>query len=156
MLEDEHAQQARRHATGASWPRREEVQGEMQGEIPYLSPRLGRDNRGGPPPVPPEESRSDFQEIQRTMGQIAESGRRTFSSIVSRVKAKINEYEQTRCVFAPNDRTFPPTSPGWKDALYVCLSRCDGLTSSQEYWGAARPWRTGDVTMGRRRSTCSS
>ena len=32
------------------------------------------------------------------MGQIAESGKRTFSSIMSRVKAKINEYEQSRCV----------------------------------------------------------
>ena len=90
MLEDQQQQQQRRHASGHSWPRRDE------GDVPYETrrqpgaPALGPDNTGG--------QNDQFQDFQRTMGQIAESGKRTFSSIVSRVKAKINEYEQSRCV----------------------------------------------------------
>ena len=96
MLEDQRQHDQQRRASGQSWPRRGEEQ------VPYQArqhaPEHGRppanDNRGG-----------DFAELQRTMGQIAESGKRTFSSIVSKVKAKINEYEQTRCV-----RHSPPYS----------------------------------------------
>lgn len=84
MLEDQQQHQ-RQHATGNSWPRRGEEQ------VPYQA----RPQEG-------ERSGTDFTELQRTMGQIAESGKRTFSSIVSRVKAKINEYEQTRCVLLPS------------------------------------------------------
>ena len=82
-------QQQRRHATGNSWPRRGDEQ------VPYQARQQAPDHGR---PVQEDEGRTDFQEIQRTMGQIAESGKRTFSSIVSRVKAKINEYEQSRCV----------------------------------------------------------
>lgn len=89
VFEDQQEQRARRHATGESWPRREDPL-QADGHAPYQPRRRGE--------VPPEEARTDFQEIQRTMNQIAESGKRTFSSIVSRVKAKINEYEQSRCV----------------------------------------------------------
>ena len=98
MLEDQEAQQrsGRWHAQGASWPRREDQGGD--GAAPYQTRRTGQQN------VPPEEARTDFQEIQRTMGQIAESGKRTFSSIVSRVKAKINEYDQSR--YAPSSLSF--------------------------------------------------
>ena len=100
MLEDQEAQQARRHATGASWPRQDVGPGAGQG-VPYQARQQQQQQHGGGG-VPPEEARTDLQELQRTMGQIAESGKRTFSSIVSRVKAKINEYEQSRCVSPPS------------------------------------------------------
>ncbi len=99
MLEDQREQ---RHASGNSWPRRSED------EVPYQA----RQQHGHPEPnrLAPQGTAggtgTDFQEIQRTMGQIAESGKRTFSSIVSRVKAKINEYDQSRCV-APLLRRMP-------------------------------------------------
>ena len=87
MLEDQ--QQQQRHASGTSWPRR------GAGGVPY-QPR--QQPHGSPPPDSDNtgERPDQFQEFQRTMGQIAESGKRTFSSIVSKVKAKINEYEQSR------------------------------------------------------------
>lgn len=86
MLEDQQHQQ--RHASGTSWPRR------GAGEVPY---QARQQPHGSPPPGSDNAEQPDqFQEFQRTMGQIAESGKRTFSSIVSRVKAKINEYEQSR------------------------------------------------------------
>ncbi|EIW62807.1 uncharacterized protein TRAVEDRAFT_112721 [Trametes versicolor FP-101664 SS1] len=107
MLEDQREQQ---RASGNSWPRRD------QAEVPYQA----RQTSGGRAGVPPAEGRNDLQELQRTMGQIAESGKRTFSSIVSKVKAKINEYEATRFVshLSPN--------PGQA-----------ATTSTQPQWGAA-------------------
>ena len=87
MLED---QQQQRYASGTSWTRR------GAGEVPY---QQRQQPYGSPPPGPGvsgERPNDQLQEFQRTMGQIAESGKRTFSSIVSRVKAKINEYEQSR------------------------------------------------------------
>ena len=85
VFEDQQEQRARRHATGNSWPR------QSQEQVPYQARTSAHEGR----PVENERS-TDFQELQRTMGQIAESGKRTFSSIVSRVKAKINEFDQNR------------------------------------------------------------
>ena len=92
LLEDQRQQ---RHASGVSWPRRSDEQ------VPYQARQHQQHHPDAQGRLPPPEGgvgKSDFQELQRTMGQIAESGKRTFSSIMSRVKAKINEYEQSRCV----------------------------------------------------------
>ena len=92
LLEDQRQQ---RHASGVSWPRRSDEQ------VPYQARQHQQQHPDAQGRLPPPEGgvgKSDFQELQRTMGQIAESGKRTFSSIMSRVKAKINEYEQSRCV----------------------------------------------------------
>ena len=113
MLEDQEAQQARRHATGASWPRQDVGPGAGQG-VPYQARQQQHhpDAQGRLPPPEGGVGKSDFQELQRTMGQIAESGKRTFSSIVSKVKAKINEYEQTRCV--PHSRPYSVRMLMWR------------------------------------------
>ncbi|OJT11686.1 hypothetical protein TRAPUB_11791 [Trametes pubescens] len=100
MLEDQREQQ---HASGNSWPRRDQT------DVPYQA----RQAPGGRTGVPPAEGRNDLQELQRTMGQIAESGKRTFSSIVSKVKAKINEYEATRNT---GQAATTSTAPQWGPA----------------------------------------
>ncbi|KAI0759838.1 hypothetical protein BD413DRAFT_650540 [Trametes elegans] len=125
MLEDQQHQQ--RHATGDSWPRRDQT------NVPYQA----RQAPDGQRPPPPEggAGRTDLQEFQRTMGQIAESGKRTFSSIVSKVKAKINEYEATR--YSSSNSS---TTPQWGTAPSTQLDR---HTASQAYqpqiYGAHQP-----------------
>ncbi|TFK83393.1 hypothetical protein K466DRAFT_627808 [Polyporus arcularius HHB13444] len=115
MLEDQREQ---RHASGNSWPRRSED------EVPYQA----RQQHGHPEPnrLAPQGTASgtgtDFQEIQRTMGQIAESGKRTFSSIVSRVKAKINEYDQSRGPGA-GQSSGSSTTPQWGSAPATQVDR---------------------------------
>ncbi|KAH9929581.1 uncharacterized protein BXZ73DRAFT_47886 [Epithele typhae] len=122
MLEDQERHQARRHATGASWPRRDD-----EGQVPYQTRQHGQAR-----PVPPEESRTDFQELQRTMGQIAESGKRTFSSIVSKVKQKINDYDQSRCVSSPLSGAGASTAPQWGGSG-AQPAQVDRHTASQAY-----------------------
>ncbi|KAI0743999.1 hypothetical protein C8Q80DRAFT_1184470 [Daedaleopsis nitida] len=119
MLEDQQHQQRRRYATGQSWPRRGDEQ------VPY-QPRQHAPENAHPPA---NEQRTDLQELQRTMGQIAESGKRTFSSIVSKVKAKINEYEQTRTV-GGGQSSNASTMPQWGSAPPANVDR---HTASQAY-----------------------
>ncbi|THH28590.1 hypothetical protein EUX98_g5590 [Antrodiella citrinella] len=67
-------------ATGQSWSR-----------------RGGGSQSGQTEGADKADKAGDFQQdFQKTVGQIAESGKRTFSSIVSRVKAKISEFDQNR------------------------------------------------------------
>lgn len=61
MLEDQREHQ---HATGTTWPRRDQT------DVPYQA-RQAHGGQGRSPPA--EERGGDFQELQRTMGQIAES-----------------------------------------------------------------------------------
>ncbi|THH00012.1 hypothetical protein EW026_g2449 [Hermanssonia centrifuga] len=95
MLEDQRQQQAfqdqhqGQRARGQNWPRRGE------GEVPYQA-RQGHPHPEGQSPPLAGSERGEFQEIKETFNQIAESGKRTFSSIVSKVKAKINEYDQSK------------------------------------------------------------
>ncbi|KAI0823441.1 hypothetical protein BC628DRAFT_1324987 [Trametes gibbosa] len=116
MLEDQ--QQQQRHPAGVSWPRRD------QADVPYQARQAPGRNPGQ---VPPAEGRSDLQELQRTMGQIAESGKRTFSSIVSKVKAKINEYEATKNAGQSSSTS---TAPQWGPAP---TGQLDRHTASQAY-----------------------
>ncbi|KAH8107782.1 hypothetical protein BXZ70DRAFT_912606 [Cristinia sonorae] len=73
-----------------------------QGEQPPRAsgqtwPRRGAGSQPAPGQVQTQGGQSDFQQdLQKTVNQLAESGKRTFSSIVSKVKAKINEMDQTR------------------------------------------------------------
>ncbi|RPD53205.1 hypothetical protein L227DRAFT_513636 [Lentinus tigrinus ALCF2SS1-6] len=117
LMED---QQQQRHASGTSWPRRSE-------DVPYQA----RQHHPEPNRLPSPEGgvgKSDFQELQRTMGQIAESGKRTFSSIVSRVKAKINEYDQSRN--GSGQSSGSSTTPQWGSAPPTQIDR---HTASQAY-----------------------
>ncbi|KAI0645845.1 hypothetical protein C8Q79DRAFT_911399 [Trametes meyenii] len=139
MLEDQ--QQQQRHATGTSWPRRD------QADVPYQA----RQAPAGQQRPPQESGRTDLQELQRTMGQIAESGKRTFSSIVSKVKAKINEYEASRCAtmnirpfvtseLIPTNTGQSPnssTTPQWGSAPPTQLDRHTASQAYQQhYYGA--------------------
>ncbi|KAH9892704.1 hypothetical protein C8Q73DRAFT_699123 [Cubamyces lactineus] len=123
MLEDQ--QQQQRHATGNSWPRRDQI------NVPYQARRSPE----GQPRPPPAERRTDLEELQRTMGQIAESGKRTFSSIVSKVKAKINEYETSR-----NTGQSSNTVPQWGSAPPTQLDRHTASQAYQQhYYGEPEP-----------------
>ncbi|KAI0779543.1 hypothetical protein C8Q74DRAFT_1259626 [Fomes fomentarius] len=131
MLEDQQQHQ-RQHATGNSWPRRGEEQ------VPYQAQPQGSEGRSG----------TDFTELQRTMGQIAESGKRTFSSIVSRVKAKINEYEQTRNVNSGQPSHASGTTPQWGSAPPTQVDRHTASQAyQQQYYGAGAGAGTGPVSQ---------
>ncbi|KAJ8473401.1 hypothetical protein ONZ51_g7887 [Trametes cubensis] len=125
MLEDQ--QQQQRHATGNSWPRRDQI------NVPYQARRSPE----GQPRPPPTERRTDLEEFQRTMGQIAESGKRTFSSIVSKVKAKINEYETSRNTGQSSN---PNTVPQWGTAPPTQVDRHTASQAYQQhYYGEPEP-----------------
>ncbi|KAI0339975.1 hypothetical protein BDW22DRAFT_1361062 [Trametopsis cervina] len=104
QLEDDRnarGQQQPPRATGQSWPRRPSD----DGQVPYAA-RTGQPHNNALPGAGPAP---DFNEIKETFNQIAESGKRTFSSIFSKVKAKINELDTNRTGQAPP--THPP--PSW-------------------------------------------
>jgi len=100
-LEDE--QQAPR-ARGQSWPRRGDVPYEPRHNAP-AHPQQQQQDQG----YVTGSERGDFQEFQETLGKMAESGKRTFSSLVSKAKAKINEYNQTRTGTSPSYPVYPQT-----------------------------------------------
>ncbi|KAI0930016.1 hypothetical protein AcV5_006826 [Taiwanofungus camphoratus] len=109
-LEDQ--QQPPSRATGQSWPRRE------RGDMPY-QPRQHAPSHNGQPQTSPSGERGEIQEFQETLGRIAESGKRTFSSIVSKAKAKINEYNQQRT----SQSSTSSTVPQWGSAPPAQLDR---------------------------------
>jgi len=59
--------------------------------------QVGR-NQGG------NTAKPDFQEVTETFNKIAESGKKTFSSLFSKVKAKVQEFDQSR-----NDNNAAPS-----------------------------------------------
>ncbi|KAJ3009847.1 hypothetical protein NUW54_g2652 [Trametes sanguinea] len=135
MMEDQ--QQMQRHATGDSWPRRDQV------NVPY-QPRQTQGSQARQQVVPQSERRTDLEEIQRTMGQIAESGKRTFSSIVSKVKAKINEYESSRrrvpdCRNGGQSSAAASTSPQWGNAPPTQLDRHTASQAYQQHYYEPEP-----------------
>lgn len=83
-----------------------EVQRHTQHRSQYVGDRPPRasgqtwDRRGaGAPSTQQEGGKGDFQQdFSETVNKLAESGKRTFSSIVSKVKAKISEMDQNRYV----------------------------------------------------------
>ncbi|KAH9951513.1 hypothetical protein B0H21DRAFT_716330 [Amylocystis lapponica] len=99
-LEDQRERQPR--ASGQSWPRRD--QSESLERVPYQA----RQPHGQHPQPQNGPAGGDFQqEVQETFSRIAESGKRTFSSIVSKAKAKYTEYQQSRPGQQPGDSTTP-------------------------------------------------
>ncbi|KIP06530.1 hypothetical protein PHLGIDRAFT_128242 [Phlebiopsis gigantea 11061_1 CR5-6] len=80
QLEDE---QAHQRARGQTWQPRQ----------PRRDSNPAEPGQGQPGA---QQGENFQQEIKETITQLAESGKRTFSTIVSRVKAKINEYDQNR------------------------------------------------------------
>ncbi|OSD07015.1 hypothetical protein PYCCODRAFT_1474392 [Trametes coccinea BRFM310] len=128
MMEDQ--QQMQRHATGDSWPRRDQI------NVPY-QPRQAQGAQARQQTVPASERRTDLEEIQRTMGQLAESGKRTFSSIVSKVKAKINEYESSRN--GGQSSAAASTSPQWGNAPPTQIDRHTASQAYQQHYYEPEP-----------------
>ncbi|KZT71771.1 hypothetical protein DAEQUDRAFT_749785 [Daedalea quercina L-15889] len=127
-LEDQ--QQQPRHASGQSWPRR--------GDVPYQT-------RQQPPGTYHHQQqqqqyvtgseRGDFQEFQETLGRMAESGKRTFSSIVTKAKAKFTELNDQY-----SQRQGQPSNNQASQGGYAAPAHVDRHTASQavtqQYYGA--------------------
>lgn len=95
-LEDEEERnRGRRNATGELWTaqRTPATRRADQISVPY-EPRQRNNNQGQQSGYVTGSERGDFQDLQETVNRIAESGKRTFASIVSKAKAKINELNQ--------------------------------------------------------------
>ncbi|GBE86293.1 hypothetical protein SCP_0901720 [Sparassis crispa] len=126
-LEDQ--QQPRRPASGHSWPRRNQVPYQPRQQHPRSPPQQQQQQQEG---YVTGNERGDFQEFQDTFSRIAESGKRTFSSIVSKAKAKINEYQQGR----PSQTSPPLTQPQWGSAPPNQPDRHTAQQAyTQEYYG---------------------
>ncbi|CCM03205.1 uncharacterized protein FIBRA_05329 [Fibroporia radiculosa] len=111
-----------RHASGQAWPRRNSV--------PY-QPRQSAPSHNQQAQNVTGSERGDFQEFQETIGRMAESGKKTFSSIMSKAKAKINEYNQQY-----NQRSGQPSSvDNSNNSQWDSTSRpqLDRHTTSQAY-----------------------
>ncbi|OCH87874.1 hypothetical protein OBBRIDRAFT_795787 [Obba rivulosa] len=123
-LEDQQQQQQRQHATGQQWPRRDRADAER--DVPYQTrqrapPHAGPQGEGG------QATGGERGEFQETVSRLAESGKRTFSSIVSKVKAKISEYDQGR---GPNQSSAASTTPQWGSAP---VAQFDRHSATQAY-----------------------
>ncbi|CAL1706191.1 unnamed protein product [Somion occarium] len=108
--DEEDRRRGRRQATGQSWPRRgagvpagvdetlglDQRQG-IRNEVPYEVRTSGtaQGQQQAQSGYVTGSERGDFQDFQETVSRIAESGKRTFSSVIEKIKAKINEYEQS-------------------------------------------------------------
>ncbi|EPT04691.1 hypothetical protein FOMPIDRAFT_1157008 [Fomitopsis schrenkii] len=126
-LED---QQQPRHASGTSWPRR--------GDVPYEARRQGPNSQQQQQQQEgyvTGSERGDFQEFQETLGRMAESGKRTFSSIVTKAKAKINElneqYQQRQ-----GQPSGAPTSQGGYGAQPSVDRHAASQAVAQQYYGS--------------------
>ncbi|EED85170.1 predicted protein [Postia placenta Mad-698-R] len=132
-LEDE--QQAPR-ARGQAWPRRDDVPYEARHRTPG-QPQQSQQQQQQQYVTGSE--RGDFQELQETLGRMAESGKRTFSSIVSKAKAKINEYNQQNNQPRPGQTSAQPTEQRWDAAPPTQLDRHTAAEAySQQYYAQNR------------------
>ncbi|KZT10854.1 uncharacterized protein LAESUDRAFT_352773 [Laetiporus sulphureus 93-53] len=126
-LEDQ--QQAPR-ARGQSWPHR--------GDLPY-QPRQGTPSHPQQQLNATGTEHGDFQELQATLGRMAESGKRTFSSIVSKAKAKINEYNQQQNQQRSGQPSTSPQNPQWGATSPAPLDRHTATEAyNQDYYAKAR------------------
>ncbi|KAI0728272.1 hypothetical protein C8Q72DRAFT_835751 [Fomitopsis betulina] len=116
-----------RHASGTLWPRRDDA--------PYEARRQGsNDQQQQQQGYVTGSERGDFQEIQETLGRMAESGKRTFSSFVTKAKAKISElndqYQQRQ-----GQPSGPPTSQGGYNAQPSVDRHAASQAVAQQYYG---------------------
>ncbi|KAH7916585.1 hypothetical protein BJ138DRAFT_1139392 [Hygrophoropsis aurantiaca] len=114
MLEEEQqAAQYQRRAQSAGWPNLRDNTSSQ----PYQSR-----TQGGRSPPQQQGERDTVTEFQESFNKIAESGKKTFSSIVSKVKAKMQEFDQNQ-----NQRQGEPSNPGYSYA------------NAQPAWSAGQP-----------------
>ncbi|KAH9839169.1 uncharacterized protein C8Q71DRAFT_748265 [Rhodofomes roseus] len=133
-LED---QQQPRHASGQSWPRRDDVPYQARQQAPHGVQQQQQQYVTG-------SERGDFQEFQETLGRMAESGKRTFSSIVTKAKAKITELNEQY-----NQKSGQPSTNQPYQRGPVSPSNVDRHTASeavtQQYYGSGYPNTPSDV-----------
>lgn len=76
--------------------------------------------RGSSPQSPSQRERDTMADVQDQFTKLAESGKRTFSSLVSKVKAKVQELDQSR-----NTQSSSPPSAGASSQQYTTSSGLD-------------------------------
>ncbi|KAH9058769.1 hypothetical protein EDB87DRAFT_1832410 [Lactarius vividus] len=97
MLEDE-----QRYARGQIARQQQQQQQQQLRQFPYAQRTTTagtpqQQDRGGSPPSPPSQRERDtMTDVQEQFNKLAESGKRTFSTLVSKVKAKVQEFDQSR------------------------------------------------------------
>ncbi|KAH9913303.1 uncharacterized protein B0H18DRAFT_1025091 [Fomitopsis serialis] len=132
-LEDQQQQ----HASGQSWPRRNDVPYQPRQQGPQGPQQQQQQYVTG-------NERGDLQEFQETLGKMAESGKRTFSSIVTKAKAKITELNEQY-----NQRSGQPPVNQTSQRGPASSSQVDRHTASQavaqQYYGSNNPNAPYDV-----------
>lgn len=97
MLEDE-----QRYARDQIARQQQQQQQQQLRQFPYAQRTTTagtpqQQARSGSPPSPPSQRERDtMTDVQEQFNKLAESGKRTFSTLVSKVKAKVQEFDQSR------------------------------------------------------------
>ncbi|KAH9083936.1 hypothetical protein EDB83DRAFT_2332291 [Lactarius deliciosus] len=97
MLEDE-----QRYARDQIARQQQQQQQQQLRQFPYAQRTTTagtpqQQPRSGSPPSPPSQRERDtMTDVQEQFNKLAESGKRTFSTLVSKVKAKVQEFDQSR------------------------------------------------------------
>ncbi|KAI0688200.1 hypothetical protein BC835DRAFT_1419376 [Cytidiella melzeri] len=148
QLEDDRQvrDRAPQRATGESWSRRSADRGSGDVEVSYAT-RAGQPHPSSAQPQGQGQG-SDFNEIRETFTQIAESGKRTFSSIFSKVKAKINELDTSRPTQAHDQH--PPPSWGATSSTPGQPYGSQGMDrhAASQYYGGSQPHGTAPADEG--------
>ncbi|KAI9442567.1 hypothetical protein H4582DRAFT_1929203, partial [Lactarius indigo] len=107
MLEDE-----QRYARDQIARQQHQQQQQQLRQFPYAqrtttaaTPQQQQARSGSPPTPPSQRERDTMTDVQEQFSKLAESGKRTFSTLVSKVKAKVQEFDQSR-------NTQNPSPPG--------------------------------------------
>ncbi|KAA1471794.1 hypothetical protein DENSPDRAFT_837878 [Dentipellis sp. KUC8613] len=90
----------------------QEAQSRRRGaqSFPFQPRQHGPAHPHPPTNSPPAQERDTMTEMQEQFSKIAESGKRTFSSLVSKVKAKVQEFDQQRNAQGSSEAR---TQPSW-------------------------------------------
>lgn len=69
---------------------------------PAATPQQQQGRGGSPESAPSQREKDTMADVQEQFSKLAESGKRTFSSLVSKVKAKVQEFDQSRNSQSPS------------------------------------------------------
>ncbi|KAN0091587.1 hypothetical protein V8E55_005153 [Tylopilus felleus] len=118
----------------------------MQGQTMYQAyqPRpAGRNGWGGTPQGQPQTQgqggRDTMAEFQEGFNRIAESGKKTFSSIMSKVKAKMQEFDQGQG--RSWSQNHPPNQPPQATSASYATSYAQGQPQGFEQGAYAQPYQ---------------
>ncbi|KAF8134240.1 hypothetical protein EV363DRAFT_1429853 [Boletus edulis] len=144
------------HAATQAW-QPQSVEGQTIYQ-PYQPRRGGRNGWGvqpqGPPQTQGQGGRDTMAEFQEGFNRIAESGKKTFSSIVSKVKAKMQEYDQGSGLSWPQNPP-PDQSSQTAPASTSYSSYSPAQQQGSEQGAYAQPYRSAQPANPQRQTSQS-